>query len=120
MYKLPHNLNQNFLKIQTKKKIKLLARIIYYIMFACVLHLFYQAIRQNTTKSNTIIGINFVVVCRMARLFLSATFFFVFLLLYFIMLPRLGLRLTWVSKDSNDYPFRREDSIKVLSNEVRL
>ena len=47
VYKLPHNLNQNFLKFQTKKKIKLLARIIYYIMFPCV---FYQVIRQNTTK----------------------------------------------------------------------
>ena len=63
MYKLPHNLKQNFLKFQTKKKIKLLARIIYYIMFACVL------LSSHTTKyykNNTIIGINFGVFCRMA------------------------------------------------------
>ena len=63
MYKLPHNLKQNFLKFQTQKKIKLLAHIVYYIMFACVL------LSSHTTKynkNNTIIGINFVVFCRMA------------------------------------------------------
>ena len=56
-------LSQNFLKFQTKKQIKLLARIIYYIMFPCVL------LSSHTTKyykNNTIIGINFVVFCRMA------------------------------------------------------
>ena len=31
-----------------------------------------------------------------------------------------GLRLTYVTRDWNDYPFRREDSIKVLSNELGL
>ena len=34
--------------------------------------------------------------------------------------PRLGLYLTCLSKGSNNYPLRREDSIKVLSNEVGL
>ena len=63
MYKLPHNLNQNFLKFQTKKKSKLLARIIYYIMFACVL---LSSHTTNCYQNNTIIGINFVVFCRMA------------------------------------------------------